>query len=67
MHPFHSLFTDEPETEYVPDIMVRLGQGGYVIKPDPEPIGTPSPRFNEFIKAEQRGVGLIPSYADNNP
>ena len=28
MHPFHSLFTEEPETEYVPDIFGRVGQAG---------------------------------------
>jgi hypothetical protein len=34
LHPFHSLFTDEPEIEYVPDAMGRLGQGGFVVMPD---------------------------------
>ena len=67
MHPFHSLFTAEPETEYVPDSMGRLGQGGYAVKPDPEPIGTPSPRFNEFIKAEQSGMGLTDLFGVDDP
>ncbi len=38
--------------------MGRLGQGDTVVKPDPGPIGTPNPRFDEFIKAEQSGMGL---------
>ncbi len=67
MHPFHGLFTAEPETEYVPDIFGRVGQGGYVVKPDPEPIGTPSPRFDEFIKAEQRGDGLTDLFGEDDP
>ncbi|MHA1535998.1 MAG: peptidoglycan-binding domain-containing protein [Alphaproteobacteria bacterium] len=58
MNPFNGLFSEEPETEYIPDNLGRLGQGGFVVKPDPEPIGTPSPRFDEFIKAEQSGIGL---------
>ncbi len=65
MHPLHSLFTDEPETEYVPDILGRIGQGETVVKPDPEPIGTPSPRFNEFNKAEQSGMGLRDLFGAN--
>ncbi len=65
MDPFHSLFTAEPETEYVPDGMGRVGQGGFVVKPDPEPICTPDPRFNEFIKAERRGDGLRDLFGAN--
>jgi len=65
MHPFHSLFTDEPDTEYVPDRMGRLGQGGFVVKPDPEPIGTPDARFDEFRAAERRGDGLSDLFGAN--
>ncbi len=66
MHPFHSLFTDQPETEYVPDIMGRLGQGDTVVKPDPGPIGTPNPRFDEFIKAERLGAGLTDLFGEKD-
>ena len=65
MHPFHSLFEENPESEYVPDIFGRLGQGAYVVKPDPDPIGTPDPRFDEFIKAERRGDGLSDLFGAN--
>ena len=67
MHPFYSLFTEEPEIEYVPDIFGRVGQGGTVVKPDPEPIGTPNPRFDEFIKAERRGDGLTDLFGVDDP
>ena len=67
MHPFQSLFTEEPETEYVPDFMGRLGQGETVVKPDPEPIGTPDPRFDEFIKAERQGAGLTDLFGTDDP
>lgn len=65
MHPFHSLFADEPATEYVPDAMGRLGEGAYVVKPDPEPIGTPDPRFDALREAERRGDTLGELFGDD--